>query len=572
MAEKPTYEELEKRVHQLEKVRFEPKQLKPTFLQSEQKAKQYLDIAGVIILALDTNGNITLINKQGLKVLGYRREELLGKNWFKTCIPNKIQKKVTDGFRQLMRGEIKPVEYFENQIKTKHGKERIISWYNAVLRKSSGEITGTLSSGEDITERVKAEKSLLESEGHLRAVFRVAPIGIGVVIDRVLQHVNERICEMTGYLEEELINQNARILYPSDEDYEYVGREKYKQISSYGTGAVETRWKRKDGLIIDVLLSSTPMDLSDLSKGVTFTSLDITDRKHYEQVLAEREQRFRDLTESTSDWIWEVDRKGKYTYSSPKVKELLGYEPMEVIGKTPFDFMLSEERNRVSDIFSNIVSAQKQFDSLVNTNLHKKGYPVVMETSGVPIFNTKGEFFGFRGIDRDITERHKAEDTLRNSEIKHKALIKNIPGMVYSAHPDWSSEIVSGCEMISGYTTAELNSKEKKWLSIVHPDDVPRVAKVGSEFITKSNSIVQTYRIITKSGNIRWVEDRKTSLVSKEGVFIGLDGIVFDITDRKLTEEALLESEEKYRNIFENAVEGFFQSTPEGRFIDVNPA
>jgi len=572
MAEKLTYEELEKRVYKLEKAEAEHKQVKRTLLESEQKAKLYLDIAGVIILALGMNGDITLINKRGLKVLGYRREELLGKNWFRTCLPDRIRKEVTDVYRQLMKGEIKPVEFYENQVKRKDGEVRIISWQNAVLRNSSGEITGTLSSGEDITESKYAKKSLRKSEEYLRSVFRVAPVGIGVVSDRMLKQVNERICEMTGYSEDELIGQNARIFYPSDEDYEYVGREKYRQISIHGTGTVETRWKRKDGFIIDVLLSSTPMDLDDLSKGVTFTALDITERKHYEDVLAEREQRFRDLTESTSDWIWEVDRKGIYTYSSPKVKELLGYEPKEVIGKTPFDFMSSEERKRVSDIFSNIISDRKQFDSLVNTNLHKNGYPVVMETSGVPIINAEGKFFGYRGIDRDITERKKAEDTLRDSEIKHKALIKNIPGMVYSAHPDWSSEIVSGCEMISGYTTAELNSKEKKWLSIVHPDDVERVAKVGSEFITKSNNIVQTYRIITKSGNIQWVEDHKTSLVSKEGEFIGIDGIVFDITDRKLTEEALEESEGKYRSIFENAVEGFFQSTPEGRFISVNPA
>jgi len=105
---------------------WQRKQAQRTLTDSEQKAKQYLDIAGVIILALDEDGNITLINERGLKVLGYQREELLGKNWFKTCLPDKFREKVADVYRQLMRGEIKPVKYYENQIQKKGGEKRII--------------------------------------------------------------------------------------------------------------------------------------------------------------------------------------------------------------------------------------------------------------------------------------------------------------------------------------------------------------------------------------------------------------------------------------------------------------
>lgn len=140
---------------------------------------------------------------------------------------------------------------------------------------------------------------------------------------------------------------------------------------------------------------------------------DETERKQAEEALQDSEQQFRDLTESTSDWIWEVDREGVYTYSSPKVIELLGYEPEAVIGKTPFDFMPSEEAERVSDIFYAFISSQKPFDNLENTNLHKNGYLVVLETSGVPIFDAKGEFLGYRGIDRDITDRKRIEEALR---------------------------------------------------------------------------------------------------------------------------------------------------------------
>ncbi len=112
--------------------------------------------------------------------------------------------------------------------------------------------------------------------------------------------------------------------------------------------------------------------------------------------------------------------------------------------------------------------------------------------------------------------------------------------MVYRAYSDWSEEVISGSEDICDYNAEELNSKEENWLSIIHNDDKERVFKEGLELAQTHKDIVQIYRIMTKGGDIRWVEDRKTSLFSEEGEFIGIDGIVFDITDRKHAEEALL--------------------------------
>jgi len=180
-----------------------------------------------------------------------------------------------------------------------------VSAWNWNLRRQVTAKTRALE--EDLIERTKMASALQKSEEHLQGVFRAAPTGIGVVIDRLLKQVNERMCEMTGYSEEELTGQNARILYPSDEDYEYVGREKYEQIRNHGTGTVETRWKHKDGHIIDVLLSSTPMDLGDLSKGVTFTALDITERKRTEEALQASHERFLTVLDSIDATIYVAD-------------------------------------------------------------------------------------------------------------------------------------------------------------------------------------------------------------------------------------------------------------------------
>lgn len=138
---------------------------------------------------------------------------------------------------------------------------------------------------QELIEHKKAEEALRESEAALKSIFRAAPTGIGTMVDRVIRQANDRLCEMVGYTRRKLIGKSIRMLYPTDADYEYVGQEKYTQISDRGMGAVETQWRHKDGTIMDILLSSVPIDPTDLSRGVTFTALDITERKHAEKTL-----------------------------------------------------------------------------------------------------------------------------------------------------------------------------------------------------------------------------------------------------------------------------------------------
>ena len=128
----------------------------------------------------------------------------------------------------------------------------------------------------------ETEQALHKSNCQLSSIFRAAPIGIGLVSNQTLLNVNDRFCDITGYTKEELIGKNSRMLYPSESEYERVGREKVRIIQKQGAATVETRFKRKNGHIINVILSSTPLDPTDLSAGDTFTATDITDRKRAE--------------------------------------------------------------------------------------------------------------------------------------------------------------------------------------------------------------------------------------------------------------------------------------------------
>ena len=132
--------------------------------EERNKAQQYLNIAGVIIVAINDDGIVSLINKRGCDALGYTEEEIIDKSWFDLCVPESDREERKDTFKKVMAGKIEEVEDYENSIITKSGEERIIAWHNTTLTDEEGHTIGTLSSGEDITKRKQTEEELIRSE------------------------------------------------------------------------------------------------------------------------------------------------------------------------------------------------------------------------------------------------------------------------------------------------------------------------------------------------------------------------------------------------------------------------
>jgi len=140
----------------------------------------------------------------------------------------------------------------------------------------------------------------------------------------------------------------------------------------------------------------------------------------------EDEGRFRDLVETTSDWVWESDVKGVYTYVSPRVTEILGYEPQEVVGKSHFDFMPLEEAHRAVDAIKPIVESHLPFRFIHMKKIHKDGHPVYLETTGVPFLGPDGKLRGYRGIHRDVTERRQAEEKAQQTFRKLESTVESV--------------------------------------------------------------------------------------------------------------------------------------------------
>jgi len=250
-----------------------------------------VDTAQLIILVMDVEGRIRRINPYMETITGYKEAEVKGKDWFDTFLPAADHTVIRAMFKKAIvdidvSGEANPIV-------AKDGREIMIEWYSKTLKDVNGAIAGLLSFGIDITDRQKVEEALRESESKLTSILRSAPIGIGQVKNRVIVFVNDQFATMLGYTKEELIGENSRIVYPSDAEFERVGQYKYQQIQEKGTGSIETILRKKDGTLIDVFLSSTPVELNDLSQGVTFSALDITKRKQAEAKRLELEEQLR---------------------------------------------------------------------------------------------------------------------------------------------------------------------------------------------------------------------------------------------------------------------------------------
>ena len=247
--------------------------------ESENKYRTIFENIQDVFYQVDVEGVINEISPSIFKYSGYTREELIGKP-AEEVYYNPEDRNVLMG----KLGEKGEVVDYDVRLKTKDDQPKWASLNIHLVFDAKGNPAGLEGSLRDVSQRKLVEEALKASEERLQSIFRVAPTGIGVVRDRILLDINQRICEMTGYSRDELIGNNSRMLYPSQDEFDFVGREKYRQITEKNTGVVETQWQKKDGHIIDIILASTPLNPNELSDGISFTALDITQRNRAEQI------------------------------------------------------------------------------------------------------------------------------------------------------------------------------------------------------------------------------------------------------------------------------------------------
>ena len=270
MAEKPTYEELEKRIQELV-------QIKSLMIKERNRAQQYFDVAEVMLICLDRNQNVTQINKKGCEILEYTANEVIGKNWFDNFLPKKNIKKIKKLFEKMMSGEKVGTEYYENLILAKSGNEKIISWHNSIIKDDSGHVISVITSGEDITEKKAAEHAM-----------RLMKYGVDRASDCIywmnskarLIYVNNAACNLLDYSYEELISMNLNQIDPNVSLDAWPDRlAELKQLKS---SRFESQHKTRDGQLIPVEVTSSYV-LFEGEEGIFSFTHDITQRKKTEE-------------------------------------------------------------------------------------------------------------------------------------------------------------------------------------------------------------------------------------------------------------------------------------------------
>jgi len=286
------------------------------------------------------------------------------------------------------------------------------------------------------------------------------------------------------------------------------------------------------------------------------------------KALQEIEERNQAIIQCTSDWIWEIDAYGKYCYCSENVEHILGFTADEIIGKSPLDLMPPVERERVGAIFHNIVETKGAIVDLENWNLHKDGHKVCLLTNGFPIFDETGNIKGYRGADKDITVRRKAEEALQSSKNYLDKIINAV------ASPIFVKDINHKFILVNDAFCKLLDMQADEFIGLTGYEHFPK--EEMEVFIAKDKDVFTSGQENTNEEFLTDVHGKIKTIITKKSLFTDasgnkfLVGIINDITVRKLAEAALIESEDKYRTMIENIGEGIGYMNPEEEFVFAN--
>ena len=476
-----------------------------------------------------TDGTIIDSNQAFLDMFGYTRAQVIGhsnhdlKLWDDPGEQNKLVK---------LLGSQGEVSNRELKYRTKDGELGEALAFVELIELAGKQCL--LIMLHDITERRRADKALSESEARMKSIFQAAPIGIGLVSERVLLEVNDKLCKLVGYSRDELIGKNARILYPSDEEYSRVGEEKYRQIDKQGTGSVETLFKCKDGRIKNVLLSSTPYDPANLSAGVTFTVLDMTERKKIEKQLHYQAN----LLENVSDAVISTDNDFIIVTWNQAAERLYGWHAEEAIGKNFGEVVPT----KYIDVDGVDVLAEFRKDGCWQGEViqqNKNGDECLVFSSVTATLDHEEIPVGAIAVNRDITERKQAEENLReNQERYQKAQAMGHVG-------NWEYDPVTtkfwGSDEAKRIYGFDLDTKDFSTENVEKCiPERERVHQVLIDLIEQDSKYDLVFDILTHDKGMRKTIHSIAEVErDSQGTPLKVTGVIIDITEHKQVEDEL---------------------------------
>jgi len=413
------------------------------------------------------------------------------------------------------------------------------------------------------------QETLRQGEERYRTLAEQSLMGLVVVQDFRIVYANAAYAELSGYSVDELLSltpeQLQAMVHPEDQPLVWA-RFRDRLAGKAALPRYECRAIRKDGTVCWMEVYANRIEYGG-KPAIQAAYIDITDYKRAEETLKQSEERYRTVLDEMEEGYYEVDMAGTFTFVNDAMTRILGYSRDELIGMNYKTYTPEEDVKPIFEAYNRVYRTGEPLKWFPMAEIRKDGTRLLAEDSVLPLRNDKGEVIGFRGVSRDVTHRKRAEEALKQSEERYRQLTENAGEAIFVIQDGVIKFINPKGAELSGYSIEELVSSP--FVKFLHPNDSDMVADRYLKRL-KGEPVPQIYdfRIIRKDGHIRWGELNAVPISWEDRPAVLC--FMSDITERKEAEEALRQSEERYRDILEKMEDSYFEIDLAGNLTFVN--
>jgi|GEM_PF-442806 len=496
---------------------------------SETRFRELAGLLPQIIFEMDTGGNILYINKAGSEQFGITEQKIGQGLNVRMFLSPENSEQMQKGLAAVMAGSPSPGEIYSLRRPDGTVMKAIVS--TSLIRKE-GRITGFRGIVVDVTDRVDLEQALTESREYLQSLFTSVRVGILVIDVRThrIVDVNPAALELIGARREQVVGQIChRFICPAKEGFcpiTDLGQRVDNAERFLLTAGGETLSIIK--YVVPVMLNGRPCLLE--------TFIDNTIRKRIESDLRESTELLNGILQASPVGVYRLDSSGRVTFVNDTFSKITGIPFEKIRGRYWADVLPEKEREHLLDEIRESVRDRKTSSAEVRY-IHPDGTPYWLYGQTVPLMDTAGTLNGWVGTITNITGQKLAEDALKESEEKYRALTENTPDILFST--DMSGVITYASPQINRYGFLEEEVIGKSLRILIHPADVARVESSLSHELEKGAQFVSQFRILDKWGTTWWFEEKSTLRLNESGDPIGIYGILRDVTERKRGEDAI---------------------------------
>jgi PAS domain S-box-containing protein len=536
----------EELINELAALRESIARLEQELRESQKRFRETVHLLPTVMVEYDLEGLITYVNDYGYELLGYSPADVEEGYRIPWLLPPDEVEKHMDRLGRLIKGEKIPGAEYQLLCKDGSVVDALIT--SAPIIKD-GKVVGIRSTATDIRERKRAEDALKESEGRFRMLVETMRDALGVQDENgIITYVNQRVCELTGYSREELMGRPATDLLEEPDRRVYA--EEFAKRRDGTSGIYELTWSGKDGRKILTLTSSVPIfDREGNFKGSFAVLTDITDRKQVNDALRQSEERYRTIVEAQMELVCRFLPDGTLTFVNEAICQLLGQKREQIIGQNFYEYVHPDDQEKTRE---NIKALSRENPLGINEKrvILPNGKMRWWQWSNRALFDDQGKVTEFQAVGRDITQRLETEQHLQESEERHRIHLESSPDPIVVYDMEGRATYVNPAfENTFGWSSEELLGKpidfvpEECW-----PETRAAIDRMkGGERILSFDS-----KRLTKDGRLLDIQLSSSLFEDRGGNPAGNIVILRDVTDQKLAQEVIRESEEKFRALFDH--------------------